>query len=148
MQDTHFEGDFLQANLDRVTIELHNIYVGPARSSGPLTFNVRLLVDDVARLGGANGKEVSVTPVRSATGASERVRFTITGLNLLTEADDMDHHFLLSVSGGAVAASPVVFPSARDTFSGWVYDTTEVPAGLTFNPVMTEAVTVAADPVS
>src|SRR5688500_8262309 len=65
VQDTHFEGDFTAANLDSITFELHNIYVGPARAGGPLSFNVRLLVDDIPRLG-TTGKEISVTPVRSS----------------------------------------------------------------------------------
>lgn len=146
VQDTHFEGDYAAANLDSMTVELHNIYVGGARAGGPLSFNVRLLVDDVPRLG-VGGKEVSVVPVRSSSGASEMVRFTVTGLNLLTELDNMDHHVLMTISGGKFTANGQAFP-IHDTASGWVYDSTEVPAGITFNPATPEAVTVAADPIA
>ena len=140
VQDSHFEGTYT-ANLDSITVEAHNIYVGGARAGGPLSFNVRLAVDGAPRLG-ANGTQVNVTPVRSATGASEMVRFTITGLNLLTEFDDMEHHILLTLAGGKQ-----VNGQAYDTVSAWVYDTTEVPSGLTFNPTTAETVTVAAQPV-
>ena len=139
VQDSHF-GGLYEGNLDTLSVELHNIYVGQARSAGPLTFNVRLAVDGVPILG-ATGKDVAVTPVRSSSGASEMVKFTITGIGLLTEADDFEHDVLMTISGGKVAAQSPAFP-IRDTLSAWVYDTTEVPSGLTFNPATTEAVTV------
>lgn len=139
VQDSHFAGTY-GGNIDNITVEAHNIYVGPARASGPITVNVRLRIDDVAVLG-ANGKDVTVTPVRSSTGASEMVRFTITNIGLLDEANDIEHDIVMTLSGGAVlvpnGANPV-----RDTQSGWVYDTTEVPSGLTFSPATVEPVTL------
>ena len=142
VQDSHFEGTYT-ANLDTLTVELHNIYAGKARATGPLTFNVRLTVDGVARLGAA-GTDVTVQPVRSSTGASEMVRFSVTDLGLLDEPNDMEHAVLMTVSGGAVAADAVVFP-VRDTMNAWVYDTTEVPSGITFAPKTLEAVKVKAE---
>jgi hypothetical protein len=84
---------------------------------------------------------VTVTPVRSSTGASERIRFTIVGLNLMNEANDTEHDVLLTLNGGAFVASGVVFP-VHDSQNLWVYDTTEVPSGLTFNPAAAEAATI------
>ena len=139
VQDTHF-GGFYDGNLDTMTVELHNIYVGAARAQGPLTFNIRLAVDGTPVLG-AGGKEVSVTPVRSASGASEMVKFSISGIGLLDAVNNFEHEVLMTVTGGAVATTTPAFP-VRDTVSGWVYDTTEVPAGITFNPATLEPVVV------
>lgn len=139
VQDSHF-GGWYDGNLDTMTVELHNIYVGRARAEGPLSFNIRLAVDGAPLLGDA-GKEVSVTPVRSSSGASEMVKFTIAGLGLVEEIENFEHDVLLTVTGGAPAANAQVFP-VRDTVSGWVYDTTEVPAGIVFNPATPEPVVV------
>ena len=139
VQDSHF-GGYYDGNLDTMTVELHNIYVGAARAQGPLTFNIRLAVDGTPVLG-AGGKEVTVTPVRSATGASEMVRFTIAGIGLIDELSNFEHDVLMTVTGGGIATTTPAFP-VRDTLSGWVYDTTEVPAGIVFNPATAEAVVV------
>ncbi|MDQ3991385.1 MAG: hypothetical protein M3245_03630 [Actinomycetota bacterium] len=141
IQDSHFQGSFA-GNIDRITVEAHNIYLGPARSNGPFTVNVRLLIDGEPKLGAA-GKNVTLTPVRSSTGASEMLRFTITGLNLMDEANDMEHDVLLTLAGGAFVVNGQLWP-VHDTQSVWVYDTTEVPSGLTFNPETTEAATIQA----
>lgn len=138
VQDSHF-GGYYDGNLDSMTVELHNIYVGKARSGGPLTFNIRLAVDGTPILG-AGGKDVSVPPVRSASGASEMVKFTIAGIGLTDALNNLEHDVLMTVSGGGIAtASPI---PVRDTVNGWVYDTTEVPAGIVFNPATPEPVVI------
>ena len=139
VQDSHFQGSFA-GNIDKITVEAHNIYLGPGRQSGSFTVNVRLAIDGEPILGAA-GKNVTVTPVRSSTGASEMIKFTIKGLNLMNEANDIEHDVLMTLNGGAFVASAVVFP-VHDSQSIWVYDTTEVPSGLTFNPLTTETVTI------
>jgi hypothetical protein len=139
IQDSHFQGSFA-GNIDKITVEAHNIYAGPARQSASFTTNVRLAIDGEPMLG-ATGKNVTVTPVRSSTGASERIRFTIVGLNLMNEANDIEHDVLLTLNGGAFVANAQVFP-VHDSQNVWVYDTTEVPSGLTFNPTAPEAVTI------
>jgi hypothetical protein len=138
VQDAHF-GGFYDGNLDTMTVELHNIYVGAARAQGPLTFNIRLAVDGTPILGEA-GKDVSVSPVRSATGASEMVKFTIAGIGLTDALNNLEHDVLMTVTGGAPANDAAV--PIRDTASGWVYDSTEVPAGIVFNPATPESVVV------
>ena len=138
-QDSHFQGAFV-GNIDSITVEAHNIYAGPARQGGTFTVNVRLAVAGEALLG-ATGKNVTVTPVKSSTGASEMIKFTITNLNLMNEANDMEHDVLLTLHGGGFVANAQVFP-VHDTQNVWVYDTTEVPSGLIFNPATPEAVTI------
>ncbi len=139
IQDSHFQGAFF-GNIDDITVLAHNIYLGPARQSASYGVNVRLSIDGESLLG-ANGKDVTVTPVRSSTGLSELVKFTITGLNLMNEANDSEHDVLLTLSGGTVAVPNGANP-VRDSQNLWVYDTTEVPSGLIFNPATPEAVTV------
>lgn len=131
VQDAHFDGTF-DANLDTLTVEAHQTVVGPSRAGGPVTFNVRLAVDG-ASVFGASGRDVTMTATPSSSGATQSVKFTITNIGLLDELNDTEHTVLLSLSGGAFLASAVVFP-VRDTQTAWVYDTTEVPSGLTFNP--------------
>jgi hypothetical protein len=138
VQDSHFQGSFA-GNIDKITVEAHNIYLGPGRQSGSFTVNVRLAIDGQPMLGTA-GKNVTVTPVRSTTGASEMIKFTIKGLNLMNEANDIEHDVLMTLNGGAFVAS-ALFP-VHDSQSIWVYDTTEVPSGLTFNPLTTETATI------
>jgi hypothetical protein len=139
IQDSHFQGAFA-GNIDAITVEAHNIYAGPARQGGTFTVNVRLAIDGEPILG-ATGKNVTVTPVRSSSGVSEMIKFTITKLNLMNEANDSEHDVLLTLNGGAFVANAQVFP-VHDTQNVWVYDTTEVPSGLTFNPLTPEAATI------
>ncbi|MGH2692829.1 MAG: hypothetical protein ACRDHM_10040 [Actinomycetota bacterium] len=139
IQDSHFQGSFA-GNIDKITVEAHNIYVGPGRQNGSFSVNVRLLIDEEPMLG-AGGKNVTVTPVRSSTGASEMIKFTITNLNLMNEANDIEHDVLMTLNGGVFVANAQVFP-VYDSQNIWVYDTTEVPSGLTFNPLTTEAATI------
>lgn len=139
IQDSHFQGTF-GGNIDEITVLAHNIYLGPARQSASYGVNVRLSIDGESLLG-ENGKDATVTPVRSSTGLSELVKLTITGLNLMNEANDIEHDVLLTLSGGTVAVPNGANP-VRDSENIWVYDTTEVPSGLVFNPPTVEAVTI------
>lgn len=138
VQDAHFAGTYA-GNLNQITVEAHNIYVGEARASGPFTVNVRLNIDGTD-IYGATGKDVQVMPVRSSTGASEMIKFTMTNLNMLTEPDDIEHNVIFTLSGGRQLANPGAGWPVREAQSIWVYDTTEVPSGLTFNPTAAEAV--------
>jgi hypothetical protein len=127
--DAAWAGSFT-GNLDTLNVELHNIYVGPGRATGQLTASVRLFVDGEP-LFEELGKEVAFTPVRSATGASEMIRFSISNIGFLSETDNVEHQVSLLMHGGATQNRG---PTLTDTLSGWVWDTTEVPSGITFNP--------------
>jgi hypothetical protein len=80
--------------------------------------------------------KVTLTPVVSSTQASSLYEFTITGLPYVTEEGDgvKKRTIVLNV---AAASEPLM---------AWVFDTTEVPSGLTFNPAAPAAVAVAAAP--
>ena len=121
---------YFTGNLDTLNVELHNIYVGPGRATGRLSAAVRLFIDGVPVFDEL-GREVTFTPERSATGLSEMVKFSITNLGYVSESENFEHEVSLVMHGGATQNRG---PTLTDTLSGWVWDTTEVPSGMTFNP--------------
>jgi hypothetical protein len=132
LYDTTWAGAF-EGNLDTVTVELHGIYVGPARATGPYDVAVRLYVDGEALTLGESGlgANVAVKPVRSATGLSEKLVFSITDIGFVAEEEDDVHDVALLIQGGTTINRG---PTVTNTVNGWVWGTTEVPAGITFNP--------------
>ena len=148
--DAVFKG-FHAGNLDSLTVRLHDIGVGPARTGEDQTLGVRVSVDGVSMFGtytpaaspldpvlGApvpvpSTTQLTVTPVASETGASNLVEFTITGLGFMEQpcTGTMEREILVTVN------------SVSEN-SAWVMDTTEVPSGITFNPAAPAAAAVAA----
>ena len=142
LYDATWSGYFT-GNLDTLNVELHNIYVGPGRGTGNLNATIRLFVDGTP-LFDELGKEVTLKPVRSTTGLSEVVKFSITNIGFVSEAENIEHDVSLVMHGGATLNRG---PTATDTLSGWVWDTTEAPSGMTFNPpALNEFVIDAAPP--
>jgi hypothetical protein len=130
LYDASWQGTYIGA-IDSLTLHLHNIYVGPARLGDDFQLKVRLFVNGRA-LGGEDGLDVAVTPVRSETGASELIEVTVEGIGLTSETDETRRQRIgIVVHGGTPR---VTGPTVTDTTSAWVWGTTEVPAGLTFNP--------------
>ncbi len=134
--DGAWRGTFA-GNLSSMTVQLHGIPVGPGRTGAAQRFNVTLFVDGtsvfgVAGDGRAARKEVTITPVPSSTGASSLYEFTIRNLAFAAEtgAGSEEREIILNV---AAASEPVM---------GWVYDTTEVPSGIAFNPATHAAVKI------
>jgi hypothetical protein len=132
LYDAVWSGTF-KGNLQSMTVELHSIYAGAGRALATYGIAARVVIDGKDQTG-----NVTVVPVRSSTGASEMVRFTIVGLERVfgTEPGDgaKTHTITLSINNRFVDANP---------FGAWVFDTTEVPAGITFNPATPEAATLA-----
>ncbi len=109
-------------NVTAMTVELHAI-----DTAGRVFDDAELLVD-VAINGKVRATDLAVSApwVTSATGASESVQFSLTGVNLLTEADlTRSHSVQITVKSRYADSS---------TANGWVWDTIEVPSGITFNP--------------
>jgi hypothetical protein len=130
--DSIWEGSFA-GNLDSLTIELHNIHASAARASGPFLLRANLLIDGVDVIN-PDAPQIEVTPVPSSSRLSEMLRFTVTGIGLRSEEGD----------GQQVRRVRLIIRSLSEEQSAWVWDTTEVPAGLTFNPAAPEAVTLTA----
>lgn len=93
-----------------------------------LVIDGALFVDNVA---------VNVTPVVSSTGLSELYELSITGIGLATEDGD-----------GTTVHEITVYldtdPSQANSI--WVWDTTEVPSGIVFNPATLATAQIQATP--
>jgi len=125
--DAAFAGTFT-GNLDTLTLEMHRIHGPTDRAYAPLLGGnfegvISIKID---------GEEIALTdshfvaPVtESSTGASESFELSIQDLGFMVEEGDgtiertieirLDHYY-------------------SDTAGVWVWDTTEVPSGITFNP--------------
>ena len=138
--DGAWRGTFT-GNLETLTVRLHSISAGPGRTGAAQTFNVTLFVDGesmfgIASDGRAARAAVTLVPVVSSTQASSLYEFSIKDLPFKLEDADgtTTRQIILNV---AAASEPLM---------GWVYDTTEVPSGMTFNPATLAPVQVAAVP--
>lgn len=115
---------------------------------------VRLLIDGEELLTNA-GRNAVVTPVLSSTGASEYLEFSITNLGFANDVLDANGNVVDVNTGGlakedgdgtAERSVMLVLDSAvAEQASGWVWDTTEVPSGITFNPPTLAAAKIASD---
>jgi hypothetical protein len=119
--DFPMSGNF-KGNLTAMTVELHTINT-TGRAFGTAELLVDLTIDGKIVLTSAEVIGAPLTP--SATGASQSVEFSITNLGLLAEADLRNHQVDLTVKSRFIDSSLV---------NGWVWDTVEVPSGITFNP--------------
>lgn len=135
--DVTIDGFLTEGNLDTLTVELHDIYVGPERQSGEMTLNVRLEVDSQSLFGTTTltnqlGEEfqtpaiveVPVEPVTSETGLSEALVFSV---------GDLQEQF------PGVGAGDGQFHTVRVTVTvpagahALVWGATEVPAAVHVN---------------
>jgi hypothetical protein len=117
--DGIWEGTFT-GNLRNLTVELHRL-LPAAGVTFPNRFNITVDVDGASRLANDN---VVMTPEVSSTGASQKLLFTLEGLGYASEDGD----------GEIERTIRLQVRSFNETQSLWVFDTTEVPAGITFNP--------------
>src|SRR3712207_5001119 len=102
-----------------MTFELHRLgdTVG---ATAPDLLSVALTVDGNVLYDG----DVTATRELSSTGASHKLTFGFRNIPLASEEGD----------GVAVHDVHIVVGSYNETQSAWVFDTTEVPAGVTFKP--------------
>src|SRR5688572_23708408 len=119
--DAAWSGTFT-GNLDTLNVELHNIYAGPARATGQLASSVRLIVDGEALFPEELGRDATFPVVRSSSGLSEMIRFSIRNIGFVAENENTEHTVMLMMSSGTALQRG---PTVNDTVSGWVWDTTE-----------------------
>ena len=122
--DAIFKGTFT-GNLRDLTVNLHSLLLSRARTSANMTVKVQWLEIDGAAV--IENTPLEVTPVVSSTGASELVSFSITGLGAANATEDGD--------GTTVREIMLMIdtdPNQANTI--WVWDATEVPSGIEFNP--------------
>jgi hypothetical protein len=164
--DPVFSGTF-NGNLRDMTIRIYNFVANATRSEA--TDSLRLLaeIDGVPLFPpGAqpnNGRTVTVTPVSGNMGATDFYEFSITNIGFADEVKDASGNVIDVKTGGAaleegngemehtinlwIGRHGTAFGQdpAGHKAGFWVWDTTEVPSGIVFNPPTLAAATVAAD---
>lgn len=137
IHDFTFQG-FIDANIDSLTVELHDFNVGPERGSGEMPLGVRVAIDGASPFGfetisSQTGDyevprmvDVVAEAIPSSTGLTESYVFTITGIGdvikSVTPGDGKLREVKITINtpiGGHV----------------FVWGATEVPAGVLTNPV-------------
>jgi hypothetical protein len=139
--DAFFKGTFT-GNIRDITVSLHHLLLGRARQAPGYTVKVQWLEIDGVPL--IENLPIPVTPVLSSTGASELVEFSITDIGSATEIKDADGNVidvkttgLATEDGDGTTVHEVMLmidTDPNETNSIWVWDTTEVPSGIVFNP--------------
>lgn len=134
LYDAPFAGWFEHeetANVESLTVHAHNIDVGTARLA-PESFAMRAHVVVNGQTVLDRETVIRPVPVESETGISREIEFTVTGI---------DQYDL----GQFSTAKVTLYAHFVDTnHNGWVWDTTEVPSGITFNPTEAAAFTIPA----
>lgn len=166
LYDVVFQDSF-SGNLRDLTIRAHNLLLGNARESDTERIRIWAEVDGVPLFPEGTQpnccRTVEVTPVTSSSGASELFEFSITNLGYATDIFDEEGE-LIDVETGGLAledgdgneqhlltiylgldGSGFTQDVNEHKVAAWVWDTTEVPSGITFNPPTLAAARVAAD---
>lgn len=121
--ETTWTGTFT-GNLDTMTAELHNIHVSSYRALATMPLTVQLTINDEVYYTHDVAAPVNVPRTASSTGASDKLLISFAGIGLNLEEGD----------GAAVHTISLKVGEYNEIQSAWVWDTTEVPAGITFNP--------------
>lgn len=159
--DLAFSGKFT-GNLQNLTVQLHNLALGRIRQGAMFVLRVRMSIDGVFYFPETVGNFVNVAPVADSNGVTDKFVFSITGLGCASEVRDADgnvvdvksaglakddgdgtteHQILITIDSGIVGQS-TAGQTVQPQNSLWVWDSTEVPAGITFNPSTLEGNTV------
>jgi hypothetical protein len=126
MRDATWAGTFT-GNLDTMTVELHNVHVSSNRALATMPLSVLLTIDGHTSFTHPAGTPQSAPRIASSTGASDKVLLSFKGLGVMLEEGD----------GTQVHEISLTIGEYNEQQSAWVWDTTEVPAGITFNPTGT-----------
>lgn len=113
-------------DLDSMTVRMHVIDAGLARALDEFVFEAHLRVNGKVLI--PRDQELRVTPVPSETGLSREIVFTVEGIGL----EDIEYaHVQLTLYGYVDYNN-----------NAWVWDTTEVPSGIEFNPATSEGLVI------
>jgi hypothetical protein len=145
--DLNFGGTY-SGNLDTLTVNLHDMGVGPARTGEDITLEVRVTIDGMSLFGVEENeaidgtisaspakRTVTVTPAAAASGVLSQYSFSIKDIDLLLETDDKEHDVQFTVGS---------YWENANTHE-WVWGNSEAPTGVTFTPEALEADTLRAD---
>lgn len=124
--DAPFAGVY-EGRIDAITLHAHVIDAGLARATNDFRFRMHLEIDGETIVP-RTAPVLKVTPVASGSGASREIVVSVTDIGLTGLEDDGEHDVKVTLY------SPFV---DTNTANGWVWDTTEVPSGILFNPLTT-----------
>lgn len=150
-------GGTYTGNLENMTVEMHLLGHSPGNApTDTMTVTPWLVIDGEAFLADTT-MLTNVPMVSENSGATRKIEFTITNLGKVTEIKDsegnvtglnlsglakesanMEHEIQLNVRVRGVGAENAL----------WVWDTTEVPSGITFNDTTPSQTKVQATPPS
>ena len=164
--DVVFQGTFT-GNLRDLTVRIHEFLVNQTRESATQRMRVYAEIDGLpifpqgSTEGAWEGRAFTVTPVEDNSGATDLYEFSITNLGYAIDIFDEEGELIDVETGGmALEDGPgsnehylrIMFgiegflgedPPTGST--AWVWDTTEVESGITFNPPTLASAKVAAD---
>jgi hypothetical protein len=150
--DGAWRGTFT-GNLKNLTVEAHMIDLGLSRSDDTFGLQIALIIDGNVWVDRTTSIDAPLT--RSSTAASGSFKFSITGLGNFTNVLDANGNIVDVKTQGLVTEDGDGTEEHTITLglrgfaeypTAWVWDTTEVPAGITFNPATLQPLKVAATP--
>ena len=138
---------YYEGNLDALSFDMYNIFVGQRRQAGASTVDVSVLVDGNSLFGLASttnaagtittepaARRIQLTPKPTgATGAAALYEATIAGIGLLEETENYEHEVVFNIT-------------TTEPLNLWAWGNTEAPSGLTFNPTELKPVVLQAVP--
>lgn len=164
--DPVFEGTFA-GNLRSMTVRIYDFILANARQGATQELKVYAEIDGeplFPRGPTANiydGRNVTVTPVRKNSNLTDEYEFTITNIGFANEIKDAAGNVIDVETGGAaleegngtmehtikllVGMATGIGGSQPTGMDFFVWDTSEVPSGITFNPAAPAAATIQAD---
>lgn len=152
--DPVFRGYF-NGNLRDLTIRLHHLLLSNTRRGQPVSLTVQAAIDGVNLFPG-DGKSVTVTPTPANMGVTEAFEVSITNIGFANDVLDAAGNVVGVETGGAAYEDGdgddehelTVFVGLTEYPRPglWVWDTTEVPSGITFNPLSLAPAQITADP--
>ena len=138
-------------NLRDMTVEAHMIDFGVSRSDDTFLTQITLVIDGETWIERTTRLDAPLTA--SSSGVSRSIKFSITGLGKITNKLDASGNVIDVKTQGLVTEDGTGTEEHTITLglrgfaeypTAWVWDTTEVPGGITFNPPTLQGLKVAA----
>jgi hypothetical protein len=164
--DPVFQGTFT-GNVRDMTVRIYDLVTANARQGTTQRLKVYAEIDGTPLFptgtteGAYEGRTLTVTPERRNSGATDYYEFTITNIGFANEIRDDAGNVIDVETGGAALEdgdgteehTVRLLLGLANGIAGehphgsnlWVWDTTEVPSGITFNPPTPSTATVQAD---
>lgn len=118
--DAPFQGWF-DGRIDSLTVRAHVIDAGTARVDDQFVMEMHLQIDGETIV--PRDQQIRVTPVASETGLSREIIISVDDVGFAGLDDNFEHQVQLTLYGYVDTNN-----------AAWVWDTTEVPSGIEFNP--------------